>query len=161
MKKIYYVVYGLLILALFSLYACNEGSSDGGSDNVGDETFEGIDSDGDGVRDDVRKYIEENYEDEATIKALMRYAKAEQDFILAGKNRDKVAANASTRASDRARECLRSMHTVSEIIYMTDDVNAAISNTPERIRAYIVADSLLSGEVFESVQPEDRAGMCE
>ncbi|HDR9490128.1 hypothetical protein [Burkholderia stabilis] len=51
------------------------------------DTIGGIDSDGDGVRDDVRKYIDDQYPDPIQRAAMLRYAAAQRDFMMRGELR--------------------------------------------------------------------------
>lgn len=154
-KNIKYAGYvALVLVALAGLFACSGGGRDL---PVGEETLGGVEIDG--VRDDVAGYIAENYDDEPTQDALMQYARAEQDFILSDGN--KTLAVAAALASDKGRDCLRSTYSVEEVIAITDEMLAASLNTKERMRAYLVADSLLGGHTFTLTPPSERAAMCE
>ncbi|VWB78119.1 hypothetical protein BLA15945_03738 [Burkholderia lata] len=51
------------------------------------DTIGGINSQGDGIRDDVRKYIDDQYPDPVQRAAMRRYAAAQRDFMMHGDTR--------------------------------------------------------------------------
>ncbi|MDR1910851.1 MAG: hypothetical protein LBQ52_00685 [Helicobacteraceae bacterium] len=72
-------------------------------------TIEGIDSDGDGVRDDVWNYIAKLYpkpEDEPFRQALAQRAKMFQKAIIIGSQADVKSAFALVNELERSRECI-------------------------------------------------------
>jgi len=71
---------------------------------AGNETLQGVDSNGNGVRDDIEIYIDLNYGDQPKVKeGLTQYAHTVQNGIVATNQQDSIqAANAQTRAI----ECL-------------------------------------------------------
>ncbi len=126
---------------------------------AGKATLEGIDSDGDGVRDDIQRYIALTYPDSArTRAALTQLAKVNQQAILNADNKPLSLDNGS--AQDRAIECLW---------YLLDDgaiavshgLRAVILNTVERNRVYIRYNDQLAGEVFPSVPLSQDKFSCE
>src|SRR3989344_340755 len=116
---------------------------------LGKQTLGGIDSDEDGVRDDVQRYIAFLFEDSAkTRAALYRYAKVTQDFIVQTTDKNTVVANAINQ--DMASDCLFYIRP-QDAYKIIPEVRSVILNTLERSLAYIKADSKLSGVVFEGV----------
>ena len=114
---------------------------------AGKATLKGIDSDEDGVRDDVQIAIFERYSNNAEKRtALEQNAKALQDSISNGNVLDMSAINQAAQAIDIAIDCL--YETVddpsSEISFIEDKV----MNTSERGEAYIQFNGALSGQFF-------------
>jgi len=125
---------------------------------AGKATLEGIDSDGDGIRDDVQRYIALTYPDsEKTRKALTQLVVAMQNFIL--NSLDKEAALNNASAQTRALECLDYVRP-EDSDGMISEIEAAIYNTEERIAADIAASGLLGGEIFRGAPLEDWVKSC-
>jgi hypothetical protein len=113
---------------------------------AGKATLEGIDSDNDGVRDDVQRWIALTYPDsEKTRAALIQFVRPQQDFLLDAKDKDGAIKAAQDR--QKSIECLYYIRPedAGDII---SGLRAVTLNTRERSLAYIAADALLSGEVF-------------
>ncbi|WP_241291264.1 hypothetical protein [Burkholderia stabilis] len=108
-------------------------------------TIGGIDSDGDGVRDDVRKYIDDQYPDPIQRAAMLRYAAAQRDFMMRGESRAS-AVDGLTRVF-RSLECLRQLmgqwgSDQSQVVF------AMMLNTKERWIANGHAMVNASGHVY-------------
>ncbi len=115
---------------------------------AGKLTLAGIDSDGDGVRDDVQRWIALTYPNsQKTRAALTQGTKTMQKFLLEAANAKKSYVNAVQMAKDY--ECLS---------YVNMDASYAISrehqaiflDTNVRSRAWFQADHHLSGSMFKS-----------
>ena len=104
------------------------------------EGIAGVDADANGVRDDVDRYIDTTYADQASVelkKALRQYAKAVQSSLVDADSQALSLTHATERF--RALECLmarrpRDFHTVFV------DVRAQLLNTSSRSAAYLKAD---------------------
>jgi hypothetical protein len=127
----------------------------------------GIDSDGDGVRDDVQRYIALTYRDSIKIqKALTQNAIAYQNLIVSFDNETKAIENA--KEGNRALMCLLYIlknelnydFTLEKYWEISDNLKAIVLNTYERSKAYIKADSLLSGETFYLPSTEKEKKEC-
>lgn len=104
------------------------------------ESIAGVDTDANGVRDDVDRYIDSTYPDQGSVdlkKALRQYAKAVQSSLIDAESQ----ALSLTHATDRFRalECLmarrpRDFHTVFV------DLRAQLLNSSSRSAAYLKAD---------------------
>ena len=168
---------GFLFIALFVLGACSSSSrskkptTDASSDiatdmnlppdpgEAGMETVAGIDSDTDGVRDDIQRYIALTYPDQPEVqRALKQYAKADQDYLLTGDDPVKARENA-LKVGD-AIDCLffKSPENASKIFRK---MHAESLNTKERILANDKMDSLLSGQVFPTAKIGEEAKSCD
>jgi hypothetical protein len=113
---------------------------------AGKATLEGIDSDSDGVRDDIQRYIALTYSDsEKTQAALTQYAKVTQAALLNAD--DKNESIVHVREVQRALECLYSFRS-NDAWTTHGELQAQILNTDERSRAWISANGHVSGEVF-------------
>ncbi|MFQ5779864.1 MAG: hypothetical protein ACE5HN_03645 [Nitrospiria bacterium] len=160
-----------LILCFFAIYGCSGGGGGNSGAGIpvannglppdpgeaGKATLEGIDSDGDGVRDDVQRHIMLTYPDEPTRRALVQLAKAEQSFLISAHDKAKALNSASERS--RAMECIFFVQP-DEAVEILRRMRAELLNTELRIRASIAADSLLGGETFPSVSIEERSSSC-
>lgn len=123
-------------------------------------TLEGIDSDADGVRDDVQRYIVLTYPDSIeTQRALRQHTKALQAFILQAYNKDQALNNATK--VNRAIECIFAVsHNDNDAVKISRNLRSVLVNTEMRTRAYLAADKQLSGSTFPIVNIEDRIKSC-
>jgi len=109
----------------------------------GDSTLEGVDSDYDGVRDDVERHIAFKYSnDRQTREALYLYAKAMQAFLTA---KNTTTAQRIMNAIGCIYESKTNIVNASEVAL---DIKATYLNTLERTQVYLVANRQISGQVF-------------
>jgi hypothetical protein len=127
---------------------------------AGKATLEGIDSDDDGVRDDVQRYIVLTYPDsEKTRAGLTQYAQAAQQTLLDADNEARSIANANERV--RAIDCLRYiLGSVDSASLIRDELKAKFLNTTVRIKLWIRADGQLGGQVFRGTPIAERKDQC-
>ena len=122
-------------------------------------TLAGIDSDGDGVRDDVQRHIALTYSDSIkTQKALTQQAIAFQNMVMSFGN--KTNAIKSAHDNNRATTCLFYIRP-TDFSEISSKLKSVILNTHARSKAYVEADCLLSGEIFTLVPVEERKGCCD
>ena len=162
-----------------ALCCCLIGCSGGGGDDTsvnpqpvidlppdpgpaGLETVEGIDSDADGVRDDVQRFIALEYqESETTRAALTQVAIALQDQLLAaGSTTASLTAAAETM---RAVECVLSVQTggtVQERQRAVQRLQARVLNSALRFDAYREFDSQVAGQVISAVPLDQQLASC-
>ena len=115
---------------------------------VGEATLEGIDSDGDGMRDDIQRFIALTHSDSArTRAALTQFASENFQALLDADSEEDSIDHA--RVIGHAIECLFYIHG-EDAPDVSDPVHAAIFNTVERSRAYLTYNAQLGGEVFPS-----------
>ena len=156
---------GVFILALsLVIFAACKDSPSGGDDGLppdpgepGKRTLAGIDSDGDGLRDDVQRYIYMEYEDPQTREALVNIAKVDLQSLLQAN--DPESSIQAFEYAMRASECL--------FYIMPDDafeasqrLRAQILNTTERSAAYMRSSSHAGGLSFESQDPNQWQDSC-
>lgn len=114
---------------------------------AGKATLEGIDSDGDGVRDDIQRYIALTYQDSEKLRAaLTEMAKNRQKALVDANDSNKSYQHAIKDQS--AYECLaflhlESSHKISQLLF------AEILNTEERSHAYLLYNSQFRGRAFD------------
>lgn len=149
----------LLSLAVFP--ACDTGASEADlppdPGEEGKQTLEGIDSDGDGVRDDVQRYIFMNYQDEPTRRALVQYAKAELRAVQIADDKE-----GSIKIFDevaRAIECLTSIYP-DEAPRISAKLVSVMFNTKARIEAYVKSSDQGAGHTFSIRNPSDWPDSC-
>ena len=120
--------------------------------DAGKATLEGIDSDGDGVRDDVQRWIAINFSNsEKTRAALTQDAKAMQQFLLDAANSAKSLNNALLMSGSIS--CLTYVQQKNFYGIATEH-KAKMLNTYERSKAWIQADGHLSGHMFADIADE-------
>jgi hypothetical protein len=117
--------------------------------------IEGIDADGDGVRDDIADHIRKTYTDPVQYRAAMQVARAYQNQLLVDKH-DHIALQAASEQMMRAIGCLEYAFPGGEqgaqrlkLLTTTRDLT---TNTKERLLAYLAYNKSRSGSV--SVSPE-------
>jgi hypothetical protein len=111
---------------------------------AGEQTLLGIDSDSDGVRDDIQRYIHLTYPDDKLIRASLReYAKQFQILLPTAENKEASYLNAKKLTKDG--NCVYAMNR-AEARTMLGELRARILNTRERSVAYINFGDSLSGK---------------
>lgn len=124
---------------------------------AGKVTVGGIDSDGDGVRDDVQIFIDSTWSDSAARAACTFLSKALQAFLVSGT--DKPAALAAAASLNKAIDCLYSVDP-DDFGALVDPVEALVVNTESRTRAYAKTGALISGGSFSVSTVADNAAAC-
>lgn len=119
---------------------------------AGKATLAGIDSDHDGLRDDVQRWIATHYPDsEKTRAALRQKAVALQTYI-----EDGSSTPAKTRhdavAIDKASECLEAIR--GDFYTINRDFDAVVLNTYPRLKSYLDIDK----KYGDTSGSNDRAG---
>jgi len=116
----------------------------------------GIDSNQNGIRDDIDAYIEEKYKDELEKKAVQQFARNSQ-LKLAVNLEDEVALQESSQEADRATTCIYKTFksdpniTASDVI---DEIANITTNTKKRLKAYYKYSDALDGFVFTIPQKD-------
>jgi hypothetical protein len=127
---------------------------------AGKQTLSGIDSDTDGIRDDVQRYIAYATSDSAQRRALAQLAKANQDFILNSSAAKEVIIPIVV-SRHHAQECLfGTTPDAAKVIRLQRQIRAQLLNTRERSLAYVRADALLSGSFFPPPDPAQFMAAC-
>lgn len=116
----------------------------------------GEDSDHDGIRDDIKAYVDAMPESDATKKALQQYSRAFQGLISA-QNKEE-SHEAGVRLLD-ALQCVYA-HDSDNANKVTHELKTRILNTPERLTAYLHATGMLSGMSFTQRSLKDWPQSC-
>ncbi len=125
---------------------------------AGKATLEGIDSDQDGIRDDIQRYIALTYPDsQKTRAALRQFTSAFHKAILQSPDRESALNNVEDM--HRAQECLWYIHSRSSI-KISDSLMAEYLNTMERSLAYLDYNKKLGGTIFGSKDLNEYKTSC-
>lgn len=113
-------------------------------------TVAGIDSDQNGIRDDIQEYINATYPKPEQQKAVSQYARSLQAKLLVDP-KDKYQVRASSNTSSKAMSCIyeklpvgnspQAARAVQEILSLT-------TNTKQRLMAYMAFDKAMDGAVI-------------
>ena len=124
---------------------------------AGKVTVQGTDSDADGLRDDVQIYVYTTYSDPATRAAAIQLAKSFQALLTTGSTKP----NALTAAASMnlAIDCLYSRD-ADKFGDRVDEVESAVVNTGDRMRAYARAGAFLSGGSYSVSTVANNANSC-
>lgn len=116
----------------------------------GEKTLEGIDSDKDGVRDDVQRFIALHYgQSERAVRALTNLAKASQMEVAIGDSISRDEAIKLAPVILNAASCfMRSVDQKSIASSAIERVTAAVENTPERLVRAKKFEYLLAHNVY-------------
>jgi hypothetical protein len=119
---------------------------------AGKTTLAGIDSDNDGVRDDVQRWIALTYPNSAKTRAALRQLAVDyQNSILDVSSKAVVESNFNIMRKSMA--CLRYVSRSVGIDYyrLSPALEAIILNTVVRTRAFLKGDYLLSGGIYKGI----------
>lgn len=114
---------------------------------AGKVTLEGIDSDEDGVRDDVQISIVNRYQDDAAMqKILIQQALTLQDALITGASGDANAMSEIAHEMNRAASCMvvKSSNPSEDIRFLEFHV----INTQARTDAYLRFNAEMDGQFF-------------
>ena len=114
----------------------------------GSDTLGGIDSDNNGIRDDVDDYINTKYTIPKEKAAAQQMARAFQMKLVVDLN-NKKSINDTAIFSKRAINCAIDVAPDKNIMY---DIKAVTYNTKKRVKRYFAFDDLRDGSV--SSMPE-------
>lgn len=162
MNKFKQLTFTLLCSSLF-LAGCSSHDLPPAPGEKGDATLAGVDSNQNGLRDDVEIAIYEQYPKhndthEQRRNALKQTAKAIQSAIIAGNSNEKTQAYQAQDQFNRAVKCLNDIMGVGPSIGQLGWVELVVVNNHERGHAYVAYNELLEGRT-EPAQAFDKA--CE
>ena len=114
----------------------------------GDATIEGIDSNENGIRDDIERWIGLNYRNsEKTRLALTQAYYPLQNFMIHAREGDWDAVYNDMTAMQRANECLKFL-IPKEAYSLGKKLHAEIVNTTDRVYAFRDSSRMLGGGSF-------------
>jgi len=114
---------------------------------VNNATLLGVDSNNNGVRDDVERKILKTYTKPIQAELMLSQARAHQEML----HDPVVSAIASQKKIQRVGDC--SMYLMDKGIYLAERVEfteKAMYNTKERVKAYLSYNQALSGGIYGS-----------
>jgi len=115
---------------------------------AGKQTLEGIDSDSDGVRDDVQRYIGLTYPNSPRKRAaLLQLATVQQQFII-NSGGDVTALKTLDTNRDGAGDCLEYVFGASNAASQASILKSRLLNTIARVRAFSASDRALGGGIY-------------
>ncbi|MGQ3001195.1 MAG: hypothetical protein ACT6UH_00175 [Hydrogenophaga sp.] len=118
-------------------------------------SVEGMDANGNGVRDDIETHIHRKYTDPAQRKAAMQMARALQRALLVDKS-DSVAIDAAAQAIAKAVDCSFDIFAGADNekhrYRMSNELESITTNTKERLNAYLAFNKAVSGSVTSSYE---------
>ena len=125
---------------------------------AGDLTLEGIDVDGDGMRDDVQRYIELTYPHAELTKGALRQIAGVTQAAL--ENADSQAdALDNMEQLMRGVECLLSIRP-DDALSVSNRLLAEVLDTEQRGLAYFDFEGQLEGAIIPSRDPDNWAASC-
>jgi len=119
----------------------------------------GIDSDRDGIRDDVQRYIALTYSHDTNAVNGLRILSATYQEMLKVPAGSVAAAKAANDKAWRNRSCLVYLYGAREGHRRAKALFAEQFNTQARHKAWAAQDDLLGGQSFES--PRNRSTSCD
>lgn len=127
---------------------------------AGKVTLEGIDSNHNGLRDDVERYIAIKYQNSAKTRAVLtQYAVATQAALEDASDKTKSIHNAET--TDRAIECDAYIQGSAEAsAKLEKDLDSVIMNTDARATAYLNYSEQSGTQVALATPYDQRASSC-
>lgn len=126
---------------------------------AGKATLEGIDSDNDGVRDDVQRWIVMTYPDsEKTRAALIQRTKTMQLFLTDADDSNRTHMNAIKMSKDY--DCLSYIN-MEGAYDISREHKAIFLNTYLRSKTWLQADKHLSGYMFEMLPYQQWKQACQ
>ena len=125
---------------------------------AGKETLLGIDTDGDGVRDDIQRYIYFTYPDDKKLRLGLTYYAKEFQGVLKDAN-DREAAYDHAIKMTRHGECLWYLKGEGSIDIL-NALRAEILNTRERSIAYITHSDNLGGRIISLAPRKEWKDSC-
>jgi hypothetical protein len=124
----------------------------------GKKTLLGIDTDGDGVRDDIQRYIYFTYPDDKKLRLGLTYYAKEFQGVLKDAN-DREAAYDHAIKMTRHGECLWYLKGEGSIDIL-NALRAEILNTRERSIAYITHSDNLGGRIISLAPRKEWKDSC-
>lgn len=115
---------------------------------AGTLTLAGIDSDNDGVRDDIQRYIALTYPNSARTRAVLtQLATAFQGLVVNSVDTQQSITNATTLG--HAFECNAAINGAAIAKVQLFALRAQMLNTIARSQAYLMADQQFTGQLYK------------
>ena len=125
---------------------------------AGKATIAGVDSDNDGIRDDIQRFIELNYGGSQKTKAVLQQTAIALQKILVN-TPNSLAAQENAETVSRAIECSYYINPTNAAD-INDRLRSKFLNTVERSRAYLSFDAKLSGKIIIMKKSTEYKSSC-
>ncbi len=123
-------------------------------------TIAGVDSDNDGIRDDIQRWINEEFNSQPKVKMAMRQ-------IAMGRQLDLLSVASKELSIVSSRKVLDNNHCIYSIMNpdvghkLIKDLDSRLLNTKDRLEADIKANANFSGQAYELPgETEDGKARC-
>jgi len=155
MRWIFFVLLALFVPVTASV-AGGTGALPPDPGEAGKQTLLGIDSDNDGVRDDIQRWIYLTYPDNEKLRlGLSQYARGFQQILARGGDPEAVRELAAQ--STRDLDCL--FYIIDAVaVNISRELDARVVNTRERSLAYLRYGENLAGKVIHDPPDNGRHG---
>lgn len=124
------------------------------------KTIGGVDSDGDGIRDDIQSWIDERYSSLPNVKLALRQIAIGKQFELLSVDNKEQSIIASRKILNNSI-CLTVIVGIDAKGKIEDELYSKILNTKERHQANTKSNVNFSGQIFELPQREVRSSLCD
>ena len=167
--------FSIAAVVVFSLSGC--GGTDKNGENISKEvsgrtlppepdldqnnaTLLGIDSNDNGIRDDVERSIIVKYVDKVKVELMFQYARVDQKIL--GSDLTKEKAMELEAEGGKAINCRMYLkHKDIKVKRAAKNSERLTYNTKERVKKYIEYNKLLSGGVFGGSKGDWQADACD
>jgi hypothetical protein len=127
---------------------------------AGDATLEGVDVNGNGIRDDIERWIYLTYPNSEKLRrALIQEYYPLQNMIIHGHQQNRDAVYDDMYAMQRSGECLFYVHP-DKPYEISEELEALVVNTSQRFYGYMEASRMLGGGTFRGRPMEDWKSSC-
>lgn len=114
-----------------------------------DATVAGIDSDNDGIRDDIQRWINEEFNSQPKVKAAMRQVAIARQLDLLSVDDKQKSIEAGRKMLD-ADHCIYFINGLDEGFKLSQIIKSKLLNTKSRLYAEVKANANFSGQTYES-----------
>lgn len=117
-------------------------------------TIAGIDSDNDGIRDDVQRWINEEFSSQPKVKAAM-------EQVASGRQLDLINVNDKEKSIEIGKKILNDSSCLKHIVgiqkrnKLLNELELKLLNTKDRLYADVKANSNFSGQLWEAPSGQD------
>jgi hypothetical protein len=126
---------------------------------AGKQTLQGVDSDADGLRDDIQRWIAISFRDDLrTRRALIQKTLADQASVMAS-NVEEDSIIAGRNRLD-ALQCLMAVRP-EDYDSVDTQLRGVVANTRARVAALLKSNNWLSGRTYRLLPPGKRSELCD
>lgn len=118
---------------------------------AGKATLLGVDSDGDGIRDDVNRYIAQTYWNDPYAELIYKKnAKTIQNIFKSTTNPSIIDSEVNKLIN--ITRCMTSMYQYNDIVKMNAEFRKIMFNTMDRYKNWLLSQSQFAGKSYTSSQ---------